>query len=118
MLNNNRLDKQLARIRLNYVSLSGFLFRHGLSAHNHCEPCFAAHDVLTTQSALHHLLHCPVYDSDRKALFSAVSSALDRSDSHPVSSFDLLHPTGVSKVDFTIADAICAFTTSTMNGFM
>jgi hypothetical protein len=74
--------------------------------------------VLTTQSALHHLLVCPTYEHDRKILFSAVNLALDRYDSHPVSVADLLLPSGISKVDFCIAEAICTFTTSTRNGFM
>ena len=56
LLGNNRLDKQLARIRLDYVSLNGFLYRHGLAGHNHCEPCAALNGTRPKQSALHHLL--------------------------------------------------------------
>ena len=118
LLNNNRLDKQLARIRLDYVSLNGFLFRHGLSHHNYCDSCYFSSDSTIIQSAAHHLFHCPLFVQERGVLFSAVNSALNRPDNFPVTSEDLLSPSGISRTDFRIAEAICAFTMSTMNGFM
>ena len=108
----------MARIRLDYVSLNGFLFRHGLADRKHCDSCSAAQGFLVTQSASHHILACPTFVHERQVLLAAVNSALDRFNDHLVSATDLFLPSGTPKVDFAIAEAICAFTTATMDGFM
>ena len=64
LLGNNRLDKQLARLRMDYVSLNDFLGRHRVNGqtHRHCEPCDALYeDNKHRQTSEHHLLHCPIY---------------------------------------------------------
>ena len=91
LLANNRLDKQLARLRMNYVSLNGFLFRHGLAVHNYCEPCRATYNSMLIQSASHHLLNCPTYKHERASMFTTVNAILNRPTDSDVSLTDALY---------------------------
>ena len=118
LLGNNRLDKQLARIRLDYVSLNGFLYRHGLAGHNHCEPCAALNGAHPKQSALHHLLECPVFKHERDNLLAECRLALELLPWDNISTTKLLRPSRDNQANFAIANAICNFTNLTMDGFM
>ena len=51
LLGNNRLDKQLAQIRMDYVSLNGFKKRHGLADVSSCDACLAMLDEKRVQSS-------------------------------------------------------------------
>lgn len=116
LLGNNRLDKQLARIRMDYVSLNGFLFRHGLSAHNRCDGCFCLNGSSIKQSCSHVLLSCPIYADERKSMLSSIESTLHLANT--ASLLDLLVPSSVTATDFAVAEAICSFISNTMSGFL
>ena len=118
LLANNRLDKQLARLRMNYVSLNGFLFRHGLAVHNYCEPCRATYNSMLIQSASHHLLNCPTYKHERASMFTTVNAILNRPTDSDVSLTDLLCPVGTNMSNFGVAEAVNSFIVSTISRFL
>ncbi len=70
----NCLDKQLARIRMDYISLNGFLHRHGLSDHSSCNGCVCLNGSSIIQSSSHVLLSCPIYAGERKSMLSSIES--------------------------------------------
>ena len=104
LLDNNRLDKQLARIRMDYISLNGFLHRHGLSDHSSCDGCFCLNGSSIIQSSSHVLLSCPIYAVERKSMLSSIESTLHLA--HPASLPDLLVPSSATAVNFAVAEAI------------
>ncbi len=100
LLGNNRLDKQLARIRMDYISLNGFLHRHGLSDHSSCDGCFCLNGSSIIQSSSHVLLSCPIYAGEHKSMLSSSESTLHLA--NPASLLDLLVPSSVTAVNFAV----------------
>ena len=121
LLNNNRIDKQLARVRMDYVSLNGFCYRHKLLEleNGWCDKCTdAGEEELVIQSAEHHLLHCKAYATDRKVMTSEICAALDFCEDYDLDITDILRPTKDNKTDFKIAEAILNYIESSFGGFM
>ena len=119
LLGINRLDKQLARLQMDYYSLCGFLYRHGLSEHKFCDSCdFLYEDNKIVQSAEHHLLSCPLYKHQRKQLFRTVNNSLDFAPSYNhLDITHLLRPTrNKLAVNIGIAGAIYDFVATTAGG--
>ena len=121
LLGINRLDKQLARIRMDYASLRGFLYRHKLSEHNFCDGCDAMYaDNKVVQSAEHHLLACPIYKHQRKELFKTVNIALGFAPSFDLLSLsDFLRPAmNKHSTNIVVAGAVYDFITATAGRFL
>ncbi len=114
LLGNNRLDKQLARIRMDYNSLNGFLHRRGLFDHSSCDGCFCLNGSSIIQSSSHVLLLCPIYAGERKSMLSSIESTLL---ANPDSLLDLV-PSSVTAVNFAVAEAIYSFISITMSCFL
>ena len=101
---------------MDYVSLNGFLFRHGLSAHDRFDGCFCLNGSSIKQSCSHDLQSCPIYVDERMTMLSSVKSTLHHA--NPASLKDLIIPSSVSATDFAVAEAIYSFISSTMSGFL
>ena len=116
LLGVNRINKQLARLRMNYISLNDFLGRHRVDGqtHRYCEPCYALlADHKVNQTSEHHLLDCKVYNRDRATLFKTVNSLPNYFPNYELSFADLLRPTKKHWTDIKIANAICLYIEAT-----
>jgi ribonuclease HI len=118
LLGCNRIDKQLARVRMGYVSLNGFLFRHGLAVHKYCEACDGL-DTKTEQTVSHHFLHCPTFAKQRAEMFARVNKARGFMLDYPIATMaHLLEQDRNPNTRFKVAEIILEFISETIDGFL
>ena len=69
-------------------------------SHNHCEPCAALNGAHPKQSALHHLLECPVFKHERDNLLAECRLALELLPWDNISTTKLLRPSRDNQTNF------------------
>ena len=107
----NELDKQMARLRTNYVSLNDFLFRHNLSDSKFCQYCRSNKGELSyPETASHYLLHCTKYSPQRQDLFTKLLKIAPNR-----KPYLCLLPHKSRTINVKIAKAICEFIKESKN---
>ena len=103
---------------MGYVSLNGFLFRHGLAEHRYCEACDGI-DTETEQTVSHHFLVCPTYAEERAKMLTLVNKARGFMQDYPIDTMaQLLEHDKNPITRFKVAEIILDFITDTIDGFL
>ena len=103
---------------MGYVSLNGFLFRHGLAAHKFCEACDGL-ETKTEQTVSHHFLHCGAYKQERTKMLTRINAARGFMEDYPIDTMaQLLEHDKNPATRFKVAEIILDFISETMDGFL